>query len=123
MDTRNTRLIALVIAAATVLSAGSFAAADQPNRTLTPAVKVRFGDLNPQTPAGIEALYDRIRTAAATVCGTASIADLNGYWATKSCYRATLDHAVAQIRLPMLTALHESKTRKSSAGANIAANH
>jgi len=123
MDTRNTRLLAWVITAATVLSAGSFAAADQPNRTLTPAVRVRFGDLNPQTPAGIEALYDRIRSAAASVCGTASIADLNGYWATKSCYSATLDHAVAQIRLPMLTTLHESKTHNPSVVASVGAKH
>lgn len=77
-------------------------------RPLEPVVTVHYADLNPGTPAGVGALYERIKDAAQTVCGPSfSLWDSNAYPNWKICYRATIDHTVQQINLPLLTAMHQ----------------
>ena len=74
---------------------------------MDPVVTVHFADLNPATPAGVAALYARIEDAAHTVCGPSfSLWDAGAYRTWKQCYRATIDHTVKRINLPLLTALH-----------------
>ena len=104
----------------TVLFAAAFAAmmlaqapsaradAARPIPSLDPAVTVHFADLNPSTPEGVRALYDRIADAAQTVCGPSfSVWDGNAFRNWRTCYRATIDHTVRQINRPELTALHQ----------------
>jgi UrcA family protein len=72
---------------------------------------VRFADLNLQSPEGARALYARIRTAAAELCGEQfSLWDGNRLREWKTCYRATIDRAVVQLNRPALTAMHRDST-------------
>jgi UrcA family protein len=105
------RLFTPIVLGSALLASAPFATADEtrPARPLDPAVTVHFGDLNPSTPAGVSALYARIEDAAQTVCGPSfSLWDSNAYRNWKKCYRTTIDHAVRQINLPQLTALHQT---------------
>ena len=96
--------------AATALAAPALAA-DQ-----TPCVTVRYGDLDPATPAGAALLFRRISGAARSVCGE------RGYglfferqW--DNCYRAAVADAVAAVNSPLLTDLQ----RHEHHGGNVAA--
>jgi UrcA family protein len=104
------RLIPMVVLVAAMSSVAPCASAAeaQPSRSLDPTVTVHFADLNPSTPEGVRALYDRITAAAETVCGPSySTWDSNAHRNWKICYRATIDHTVRQINRPQLTALHQ----------------
>jgi UrcA family protein len=90
MKTSNcTKKIAMAsIAAICVASATMGAHADEleaPTRT------VRYADLNLDTPAGVSALYKRIRYAAEEVCGDAKWRGLSEATAAQAC----VDHAVS----------------------------
>ena len=85
-----------------VLVGSSAFAADQ-IRTET----VKFQDLNVATPAGAEALYVRIHSAARRVCFEP------GEWGQTREYACVKDaeaKAIQKVNLPMLTAYYERKT-------------
>ena len=67
---------------------------------------VKFADLNLGSPAGVEALYGRIRAAARRVCYQP-----NGQmWAYTACVTKAQSDAVAKVNVPLLTELFERKT-------------
>ena len=76
-----------------------------------PAKTVSYADLNLKSTAGVDALYKRIKKAAYEVCqmptGTRQIRIEQEF---KACKADAVDRAVQQTNLPMLTALHQSKT-------------
>jgi UrcA family protein len=94
------------------LTSGSFGVAaetaEQPADT--PAVTVRYTDLNLNTPAGVETLYARLRAASRSVCNVGEGRALIDAMAAKTCYRQVLGTAVDNAKLPTLTALHRSES-------------
>jgi UrcA family protein len=70
--------------------------------------KVKFQDLNVNTPEGVQALYTRIHTAAKRVCF-----DNDPVWrsAAGACARAAEGNAIAKLNLPQLTAYYQVKTK------------
>ena len=79
-----------------------------------PSMTVSYADLNVKSPAGVEALYKRIKKAAYEVCqiptGTHQIKIESEL---KACKADAIDRAVQQSNLPSLTALHQSKTGRT----------
>lgn len=71
----------------------------------TSAVTVRYTQDELGTVAGASHLYARIRGAARSVCGDSGrTLDEQRLW--RSCYRAAMDAAVAQVHSPLLESVH-----------------
>jgi UrcA family protein len=87
----------------TSVLAVSNALADEQVRTET----VKFQDLRVDTPAGVEALYKRIHSAAARVC---SQNDPVMRAAAGSCARSAEAKAIEKVNQPLLTAYYRMKT-------------
>jgi UrcA family protein len=116
----NLKLIVTLGAALWLGSVATSALADPPAvPPLVPkSTTVRFADLNLQSPEGARALYSRIRTAAAELCGEQfSLWDGNRLREWKACYRTTIDRAVVQLNRPALTAMHRDSTPGRTAAA------
>jgi UrcA family protein len=79
------------------------ARADEQLRTET----VKFQDLNVGSPAGVEALYRRIHSAAERVC---SQSDPVMRAAVGSCTRSAEGKAIEKVNQPLLTAYYRMKT-------------
>lgn len=107
---------ASVVAAFAVLTSGSFAANAQRSETAAqlPSVAVNYEDLNLNTPAGVDALYARLRAASRSVCNVGQRRALADVMASKSCYRQVLEAAVSNANLPTLTARHRIQTVRES---------
>ena len=69
--------------------------------------KVNFADLNLNTLAGVNVLYDRISRAARLVCAPADEARHHGEF-TK-CYQTAIDAAIAKVNNPLLSAVHQNR--------------
>ena len=96
----------LVLRTATLVAFGlvaSYAFADEQLRTET----VKFQDLNVNSPAGVEALYDRIHSAAKRVCSEAGRIEQAR---ASACAKKTEAHAVETLNLPTLTTYYQVKT-------------
>jgi UrcA family protein len=95
----------LAYAAATLLACvlvASRASADEQLRSET----VKFQDLNLSTPAGAEALYNRIHAAARHVC-----ADPFGWQPTViACVKKAEGTAIGKVNQPLLTSYYRTKT-------------
>jgi UrcA family protein len=109
--TISTWVLVLGLAAA----ASSALADPQPARPSGRAVTVHFADLDTSTAEGIRTLYQRIGAAALNVCSGSGGWYPTQVWAGRECYLATVEHAVARLNLPRLTALHLAKTRHGQA--------
>jgi UrcA family protein len=72
--------------------------------------KVKFQDLNVNTPEGVQALYTRIHTAAKRVCWDSDPVMRS---AAGPCARAAEGNAIAKLNLPQLTAYYQIKTKTS----------
>ncbi|HXZ58723.1 MAG TPA: UrcA family protein [Steroidobacteraceae bacterium] len=97
--------VPLAFATALLLAGGviSTAHATEPVRSET----VKFADLNVDSPAGVQALYDRIHAAAKRVC---SSYDPFQQIAAGSCTRKAEARAIEKLSLPQLTAFYQTKT-------------
>jgi UrcA family protein len=91
---------------ALTLTAPCALAGPQTKLSLDPPVTVRLEDLNTWSAAGNRVLYGRISAAAMAVCSRGGDWYPTEHWKRDDCYRATVDHAVTQLNLPLLTALH-----------------
>ena len=98
----NSKTNAKALLLAAVLTVSS-AFAGEPATTAT----VKFQDLNLATPAGVEALYNRIRAAAVRVC---SEPDPSVWQAVPACISKTEARAIANANLPALTSYYKTKT-------------
>jgi UrcA family protein len=80
--------------------------------------RVRFGDLNVDRPEGAAVLYRRIERAAERVCGEPQLTGsymTSPFW--RSCVTQAVDHAVATVDRPALTAYyreHAASSRQKS---------
>ena len=88
-------------------------AGEQPRLSLDPVVTVHFADLNTSSREGSRILYGRIAKAAQDVCNTQVDWYPSEHWSHQECYRATVDHVVAKLNLPALTALHVARTHRT----------
>jgi UrcA family protein len=99
--------IPLVLATAMLLTCvwGAYSAnADEQVRS----ERVKFQDLNVDTPQGVQALYGRIHTAAKRVC---SQTDPVLQAAEGSCAKTAESNAIEKLNLPQLTAYYQVKTK------------
>jgi len=72
------------------------------------SVKVHFGDLDLNSPAGAERLYKRLSVAARDVCGEEwDIIDLQQLADIRECRSDAVEDAVTTVDRPMLTAAYE----------------
>lgn len=96
------------IAAAFALS--GFAALTPSLANDFPEARVPYSDLNLASPAGAQAMLNRIKAAASRVCGgtpdNREIAQKQFY---RGCVKVATDRAVAQLNAPMVTALHTGR--------------
>jgi len=69
------------------------------------SVSVRYDDIEINTELGNTVLYRRIVSAAAQVCGSPNIRDLNAMAAAKTCRRTAVERAVESVHSQMLAAL------------------
>jgi UrcA family protein len=72
--------------------------------------RVKFADLNIETPEGVQALYGRIHAAAKRVC---SESDPVLKAAENVCISNADSNAIAKLNLPQLTAYYKIKTKTS----------
>jgi UrcA family protein len=73
--------------------------------------RVKFHDLNVQTPEGVQALYGRIHLAARRVC---SESDPILREASTACARKAEANAIEKLSLPQLTAYYKMKRGDNS---------
>ena len=72
--------------------------------------KVPYTDLNVDNKRGAEILYQRLQKASRRVCGVESIRTVRGAKIEadqRSCYRQTLNEAVAEVDSDALDAVHK----------------
>jgi UrcA family protein len=69
-------------------------------------VTVTYADLDLNKPAGVDALYARLRSAARAACGDADARDLRAKAQVRECRNEALASAVAGINHAALTAKH-----------------
>lgn len=100
--------LSLVFTAGQALADGSGAA----HRS----VKVSYADLDLSKQAGAEALYQRIRTAARTVCGRPSSREIVRLMLFRQCYGEAIDTAVKRIDISSLYAVHNRKSKAPATG-------
>jgi len=67
---------------------------------------VKFQDLNVDTPAGVETLYNRIHSAARRVCAESDPVAAMG---EGNCIRKAEGKAISDLNLPGLTAFYRTK--------------
>jgi UrcA family protein len=93
---------AAILLACAIIASNAFA--DEQLRTET----VKFQDLNVGTPAGAEALYSRIHSAAVRVCSP------SGEWLEEvgaaACAKDAEAKAIKKVDVPFLTAFYQMKT-------------
>jgi UrcA family protein len=75
-----------------------------------PAITVQFGDLNIHSQAGAQVLYHRILAAAAAVCPSGDIRDLDAYDAGLRCRARAVREAVRQVHSAEVAALYQAST-------------
>jgi UrcA family protein len=101
----------LALALALAAPAASFAASNDGGGDLR--VKVSYGDLNLNTAKGAARLLQRLDSAATEVCGgqilISNPIDVEMARGSK-CYQTVMEHAVAQINSPVLSALYQPAT-------------
>ena len=105
LTTASRSALALTTAMLLAFAVVSAAHADEQARSET----VKFQDLNTDTPAGVQALYARIHSAATRVCSEFETDALQQI-AARACARKAEARAVAQVNLPQLTAYFQMKT-------------
>lgn len=95
-----------VLATCTAIGAlGSAQAAD----ANSPALTVRYSDLNLSTEQGSLVLYGRIVAAARQVCVVDDIRDLRAFNAAKLCREQAIAKAVRDVNSPMLASVYAAR--------------
>jgi len=107
------------VLAALTLTASCALAGPQTKLSLAPPLTVRFDDLNTASTAGSRILYGRVSAAAVAVCSRGGGWYPTEHWVGNDCYRATLDHVVSQLNIPLLTALHLKRIHRAPVVADL----
>jgi len=74
-----------------------------------PSITVKFADLNLQTPAGVEALYKRIHSAATQVCDWGGSRNLSILAHERKCAAAAETQAIGKVDNAALSAFYQRK--------------
>ncbi len=98
---QSTAWLALITLASAAASAGPQGADEVRSE------KVNFSDLNVNTLAGVNVLYDRIAHAARLVCAPADESKHRGEF--NQCYQTAIDAAIARVNNPLLSAVHQNR--------------
>jgi UrcA family protein len=98
----------LLTLTAIACGAGSQAALADNSIYTTEQKTVSYADLDLSNPAGAQALYDRIRKAASSVCGEIEDTQFEHKVFFRECYDQAVANAVAEANRPTLTALYNS---------------
>lgn len=106
IKTRIPTIVATALILTGVWGASSAFAAEQVR-----SERVKFADLNVETPEGVQVLYSRIHAAAKRVC---SESDPVLKAAENICISKADGDAIAKLDLPQLTAYYQIKTRTSA---------
>jgi len=112
--TRKISLGSSALVTALLLATGTAGAAD---RTATSAdIAVKFSEVQLNNEADAENLYKKLRSAARAVCddNAGGHRTLEVRTRAEKCVNQVLADAVRRIDKPMLSALHETKTAKTS---------
>lgn len=75
----------------------------------SPALTVRYSDLNLSTEQGSLVLYGRIVAAAQQVCAVDDIRDLRAFNAAKRCRAQAIANAVRDVNSPMLASVYAAR--------------
>jgi UrcA family protein len=97
------------------LAAAAFAVPALASNVEPKQMTVSTADLNLEHPAGVDALYGRIRAAARGVCREAEGLDVASKLRWRSCMNDAVDGAVAAAHSDALTSLHLAKSGRSAA--------
>lgn len=102
---------------ACLIGASALSAVTTQAAAAMPEVVVHYADLDLGRPADVALLYQRLRTAAETVCTPVPSYELARFAAYQRCVGAVLEGAVSQVRSPALLALHRASTAREQRGA------
>jgi len=98
------------------------AGAEAQLRLAEPVTKVvNYSDLNLNTPAGAQALYGRLRTAAVKVCAQYEGLTLKAMSQQRACVDQALALAVKRVDSTTVTAYHLGRTGKAERPVKVAA--
>jgi UrcA family protein len=113
--TRTHKNFLAIAVAAFALSAAQAQAETRQTIELAPAVSVHYAAEDLDTDKGAENVYRKLRKASRRVCGIdGGFLNLSEKTLAQKCVNDTLASAVRKIDRPMLTALHDSSSRKVS---------
>jgi UrcA family protein len=80
-----------------------------------PSIRVNYGDLNLQAPAGVEMLYKRIDSAAKEVCAFAGDRELSILTFKRNCVASSESGAIKQAHNEALSAYYQTKIGRPNA--------
>jgi len=107
---RTRTCLAMISAGITVLGLGAAGNGSHAYAAESLHMTVSYADLNLQAAAGAEALYRRLQAAAQHVCYPLDDGLRGGRnFKFQKCFKTALDSAVAQVNMPILTAMHSGK--------------
>lgn len=86
----------------------------------TQSIIVSYDELNPNSDAGIRAIYAKLKTAATQVCGHYEVRDIRGARDWQRCHAEALNDAVARTRNARIAALHQSDDTTATATSRVA---
>lgn len=108
MNTKLAIRCTLLAASALLLNAGAFASADDDERATQ---LVRYDDLDVTREAGAAVLYERIKTAARSVCKRGfNHPALDSLVPAHLCVKGAMTRAIAKVNSPALTNHHRAKS-------------
>jgi UrcA family protein len=108
----NTRAIPVLTATLITVLASAAPCAYADNVSDGPRhMLVHFADLDLARPAGIEALFGRLRGAARRVCAPLDGKDVRSAVAFQQCVTDALTRSVAEVDQPNLSAYYRAKTQ------------
>lgn len=117
IKTRSNSIISFIaaglLAVAAMTAAPDVHAAEQGD-ALTKSVG--YGDLDLNSPKGVEVLYARLRSAARDVCTPFEGRELNSRVLWDKCYDHAISAAVSAINKPALTAFHNQVAHQGAKG-------
>jgi len=100
-----------LLALSFAITAPGLSAASELGATEAMAIKVKFGDLNPNHPIDARHLLRRIRAAALEACGASSFS-ASGYKEAvmnSECYTASVSRAVEAVNAPAVSQLYRDQ--------------
>ena len=106
LDITTTRRYIVILTALVANLAAGHAIADTDRTDDVPEIVVSLADLEMSKPKGVDLAYGRIRSAAKIVCRVNQSRELAKVARASTCFRSSVDDAVAKVDWPLLSELH-----------------